>query len=156
VKTSRVSEIGRVLLAALLASSKAAFAQTIAVSGSPAILHITTAIAGSAPVAITNSSTTYTVVIPQGHVSPTFKVTAQLDAAMPAGTTLTATLAAPAAGGTSTGAVALDITPRDMVTGIPKKINSTQGITYTFSATPAAGVVPVSTRTMTLTVLAFP
>src|SRR5438477_6838413 len=135
--------------------SKAAFAQTIAVSGSPPSFHITTAVAGSAPTSITNATTTYTVVTPTAG-NNTYKVTAQLNAAMPAGTTLTATFAAPAGGGTSTGAINLDVTARDMVTGIPKKANSTQGITYTFSATSAAGVVPLSTRTLTLTVLQFP
>ena len=147
--------VGRAFVAVLLVTSKAAFAQTIAVSGSPALLHITSAVSGSDPTAVTNATTTYTVVTPTAG-NNTYKVTAQLDAAMPAGTTLTATFTAPAGGGTSTGAVALDVTARDMVTGIPKKQNSTQGITYTFSATAAAGVVPVTSRTVTLTILKFP
>jgi len=146
---------GRASIAVLLVLSKAAFAQTIAVSGSPALLRISTAVSGSAPTSVTNATTTYTVTTPFAG-NPTYKVTAQLNAEMPAGTTLTATFAAPAIGGTSTGAVALDMTARDMVTGIPKKANNTQGITYTFSATAAAGVVPFTSRTVTLTILVFP
>ena len=146
--------VGRAFVAVLLVTSKAAFAQTIVVVGAP-ILHITTAVAGSNPTPVSDALSTYTVVTPTAG-NNTYKVTAQLNAAMPAGTTLTMTLASPAGGGTSTGAVALDMTARDMVTGIPKKQNSTQGVTYQFSATAAAGVIPVTSRTVTLTILKFP
>ena len=142
--------IGRAFVAVLLCTSKAAFAQTIAVSGSPGPFHITTAISGSNPTTITNSTTTYTVVTP--NPPHTFKVTAQLNAAMPAGTALTGTFAPPA-GGTSSGAISLDATARDVVTGIPRKTNETMGITYQFSASPLAGVVPSSSRTVTLTII---
>jgi hypothetical protein len=155
VKRRAALGIGRAFVAVLLCTSKAAFAQTVAVSGSPGSFHVTTAIAGSEPTVISNSTTTYTIVTPTAG-NNTYKVTAQLNAAMPAGTTLTATFTAPAGGGSSTGAVALDVTARDMVTGIPKKLNSTQGITYQFAATASAGVIPVSTRTVTLTILQFP
>jgi hypothetical protein len=141
------------LAALLLVCSRAAFAQTIAVSGSPGILRISTAIAGSEPAAVTNSSTTYTVVTPAAN--RTYKITAQLNAAMPAGTTLTATFAAPNQA-TSMGAVVLDLVARDVVTAIRKNTNTTQMITYQFSATAAAGVVVSSTRTVTLTVVQVP
>ena len=75
---------------------------------------------------------------------------------MPAGTILTATLAAPS-GATSLGAVSLDTTPRDVVVNIAG-INpgTSQGITYGFSATVAAGVIASQTRTVTLTLANFP
>lgn len=140
--------------AALLSlGSRAAGAQTISASGNPALLRITNAVAGSQPISVSNNTTTYTVTTPVAN--KTYKVTAQLNAAMPVGATLTATLVAPP-GGTSVGPVALDLTARDMVTGIPKNTNSTQGITYQLSATVLAGVIPSSTRTVTLTIIRFP
>jgi hypothetical protein len=143
------------LLAALvLLPGTAAVAQTITVSGNPAALKITSAVTGSQPTTVSNSSSTYTVVTPN-PANRTYKITAQLTALMPAGVTLTATLAAPT-GGTSVGPVALDMTARDMVTGIPKTTNSTQSITYQLSATVLAGVVTSTSRVVTLTVLRFP
>lgn len=146
--------INPLLAALLLLGSRAAVAQTITVSGNPTALKITTAVTGSQPTSVSNSSTTYTVVTPT-PANRTYKITAQLTALMPAGVTLTATLAAPT-GATSVGPVALDMTARDMVTGIPKSTNSTQSITYQLSATVLAGVVTSTSRIVTLTVLRFP
>jgi hypothetical protein len=144
---------GWLIAALLLIGGRAAIAQTIAVSGNPGLLRINNAVAGSEPIAVTNSSTTYTVTTP--NPPRTYKVTAQLDAAMPADVTLTATFAAPT-GATSIGPVALDLTARDVVTGIPRNTNSTQGITFELSATVAAGVVTSSSRVVTLTIIRFP
>ena len=151
---SHSHKIASVLAALLLSGSRAVFAQTIAVSGNPAALKITAAIAGSQPTSISNSVTTYTVVTPN-PANRTYKITAQLNAPMPANVTLTVTLAAPA-GGTSVGPVDLDMTARDVVTGIPRQTNSTQGITYQLSATVLAGVVASTNRNVLLTVLKFP
>lgn len=142
------------LAAILFIASGEAVAQTVTVSGNPAALKITTAIAGSQPISVSNNSTTYTVVTPN-PAGRTYKITAQLDALMPTNVTLTATLAAPA-GGTSVGPVALDMTARDMVTGIPRSTNATQSITYQLSATVTAGVIASTSRKVTLTVLKFP
>jgi hypothetical protein len=130
-----------------------AHAQTIAVSGSPSLLRISTAVAGSEPIAVSNSSTTYTVTT--GQPNRLNNVSARLNAAMPVGLTLNATFAAPP-GATSLGPIALDATARDVVTGIPRRTNSTQGITYELVATVAAGVVPNSSRTITLTIVQAP
>jgi hypothetical protein len=138
----------------LLIVSRVVVAQTITVSGNPPALKITAAVAGSEPTSVSNNTTTYTVVTPN-PANRTYKITAQLNALMPANVTLTATLAAPT-GGTSVGPVALDLTARDMVTGIPKSTNATQSITYQLSATVLAGVVPSTNRIVTLTVLKFP
>ncbi len=139
----------------LLVSGGAVGAQTISVSGNPGLLRISAAVAGSQPTAVTNATTTYTVTTPGGGGNPTFLVTMRLNANTPAGVTLTATLAAPS-GATSAGAVALDVTARNVVTGIRKNSTSTQSITYTLSATAAAGVVAYSSRTVTLTVAQAP
>ena len=142
------------LATALLAiAGRAVGAQTVAVSGNPGLLRISAAVAGSQPIAVTNGSTTYTVTTPAPN--RTYKVTAQLNVALPPGVTLTATFAAPP-GATSNGPVALGVTALDAVTGIPRNTNSTQSITYQLSATVAAGVVTLSSRTVTLTIVRFP
>lgn len=128
-------------------------AQTIAVSGNPGLLRVSTAVAGSEPIAVSNSSTTYTVTT--GNPNRLYKVSAQLSAAMPLGLTLDATLDAPP-GATSLGPIALDMTARDVVTGIPRRTNATQGISYQLVATVAAGVVPVTSRIVTLTIVQAP
>lgn len=148
---SRRGWLGAVLL---FMGSRAAFAQTLAVSGSPAgLLRISSAVAGSQPISVSNATTTYTVVTPPAN--RLYNVTARLNAAMPTGVTLTATLAAPA-GATSLGPVALDATARNVVTGITRNTTATQGITYQLSATVLAGVVPNSSRTVTLTIVQAP
>lgn len=135
--------------------AKAAQAQATAlsVSGSPAQFTITTAVAGSQPAALTNSVTTYYV--KAKNAAGPQKITAQLDAPMPLGTTLTLQMVAPA-GATSMGAVSLDATARNIVINIAANNGTTQGITYVFTATVAAGVIPTLTRTVTLTESVYP
>ena len=71
---------------------------------------------------------------------------------MPSGTTLTANLAAPS-GATSAGAVALSTKAADLVTGISTLNASGLAITYSLSATTAAGVVASTVKTVTLTIV---
>jgi hypothetical protein len=130
-----------------------ASAQTLNVSGNPGLLRISTAIAGSEPIAVANSSTTYTAVT--GNPNRIHKITARLSAPMPVGVTLTATFAAPPSA-TSLGPVSLDAIDRDVVMDIPRRTTATQAITYTLSATVAAGVIPNSSRTVTLTLVQQP
>ena len=146
-KRTRIASLFAVLL--LIIGGPAA-AQTMAVSGNPGALHITTAVPGSQPTSVSNNTTTYTVTTP--NANKTYRITAQINANMPVGVTLTATFAAPA-GATSVGPVALDVTARNVVTGVPKSTNSTQSITYQLSGTAAAGVIASSTRMVTLTVI---
>lgn len=143
------------MIAAALAlhGTRVAGAQTLSVSGSPGLLRVSTAVAGSEPIAVTNASTTYTVTT--GNPNRLHKITARLSAPMPVGVTLTASLAAPA-GATSLGPVALDATARDVVLDIPRRTTATHAITYTLSATVAAGVIPNSSRTVTLTIVQQP
>lgn len=139
------------VLVALLCGAREAQAQFISVSGSPAPMAVTTAVAGAGLQPKVDASTTYTVF---ACCSGLHKVTAQINAPMPAGVTLQVTLTAPA-GGTSLGAVSLDTTPRDAVTNFGS-VFTTRGITYQLSATLAAGVVAVQSRTVTLTLTSAP
>jgi hypothetical protein len=139
-----------VAVAGLLAAAREARAQLL-VSGSPAKLTVSAAIAGSAPTAVTNASTTYSVTSSPspGH----FTITAGINTAMPAGVTLTVALAA--SKGTSLGAVTLGTVAKNVVTGITARMFG-QTITYNLSATPAAGVVATQSRTVTFTLISTP
>jgi len=137
----------------VLSAVSATGAQSLSVSGSPAALKITTASAGSPPNAAVNSATTYTVTVRNKNQPQ--KITAQLDAAMPTGTTLTIDLS-PVTKSTSVGPVDLATTPQDLVVDVVNTSSRTAGITYTFNASSGAGVVPSSFRTVTFTLLAFP
>jgi hypothetical protein len=138
--------------ALLVGGSGFAHAQTLGVSGSPAPMTISGAIAGSQPATLTNNGTTYSVsalpILPK-------KVTAQINTNMPAGVTLTVLLVAPA-GATSAGRVALDIVARDVVTNITNVLPQGRTIEYQLSATVSAGVISTSTRTVTLTLVNYP
>lgn len=121
----------------------------LSVSGNPGALTVSTATAGSAPNAVSDASTTYAITTNETGR----KITGAIDTAMPAGVTLTATLAAPT-GGTSAGAVTLTATAADLVTGIATLNESAKIITYGLSATSAAGVVPSASKVVTLTITA--
>jgi len=139
-----------VISALLLFGSRASRAQTLAVSGNPGLLRITTAVAGSPPTAVSNGATTYTVTTPGAN--KTYRITAQLNANVPAGVTLTVTLAAPPSG-TSLGAVTLTTVAQNVVTGIPKNTNATRSITYQFTGNVSAGVIASTSRIVTLTLV---
>lgn len=138
----------------LAAASRAVVCQTITVAGNPAALTVTNAIAGSQPTAVSAPAVNYTITTPN-PAGRTYKITAQLTSAMPAGVTLTATMTAPG-GATSAGAVTLSTTPSDMVTGIPRNTSFTGTITYQVSANVSAGVVSATSRSVTLTIVQFP
>lgn len=123
----------------------------LSVSGSPAQLTVSTAVAGSAPVAVTNATTTYSVSSnpPSGH----YAITAHLNSAMPPGVTLEVALGANR--GTSAGTVALSTTAQNVVTAITRRMFG-QPITYTLTATAAAGVVPLQSRVVTFTIISTP
>lgn len=151
--SSRPSRLLLVVALLPLAGIRAIGAQTIAVSGNPGLLRVSTAVPGSEPVAVSNSSTNYTVTT-QNPNRP-HKVVAQLNAAMPTGLTLSAEFDPPP-GAVSLGPIGLDMTARDVVTGIPRNTNSTQLITWTLTASVLAGVVPPTSRIVTLTIVRGP
>ena len=131
----------------------AAQAQTLSVSGSPGTMVINTAIAGQPPTSDNDATTTYTVKA-QNKNRP-LKVTGRLNSTMPPGVTLTVNMQAPT-GATSIGTVTLDATARDLVGNITNTTAQTLSISYTLSATAAAGVVTPQSRTVTLTLTAWP
>ena len=117
----------------------------IAFSGSPSLV-INTATAGAAPTDAT-AAATWAVTTNQTGA----KITASIGSAMPGGVTLSANLAAPT-GATSAGAQSLGTTAVDLVTGITKIAQGALAVTYTLSATAAAGVVSSTSRTVTYTI----
>ena len=83
------------------------------------------------------------------------RVTASLDVNMPANTTVTVKVTAPS-GGTSLGNVLLDTTPRDVVIAATPVFFTNVTIFYTFTGTVLAGVLPITNRTVTFTLLVYP
>jgi hypothetical protein len=118
----------------------------LGVTGAP-VLHITTSVAGNTPVSVTSSGSTLALTTNQTNA----KITATLSAPMPAGVTLSASLAAPA-GAASAGIKALGTTAVDLVTTITHVNASALTLIYQLDATPAAGVVASSTRVVTYTI----
>ena len=149
-----------VALALLTLAATAASAQTatqtvtfavnainqIAFVGAPS-LTITTAVAGSAPTSVTDASASWAVTTNQTGA----KITASIPLAMPAGLTLSSSLAAPAAAA-SLGFAPLTTVAVDLVTGITKLGQGALAVTYKLDATAAAGVVTSSTRVVTYTI----
>jgi hypothetical protein len=117
----------------------------ISFAGSPSLV-INTATAGSNPASVT-AAATWAVTTNQTGA----KITASINSAMPAGVTLSANLAAPAAAA-SAGSQSLSTTSVDLVTGITKLAQGALSVTYSLSATAAAGVVSSTTRTVTYTI----
>jgi len=118
----------------------------IAFAGAPS-LTITTAVAGSAPTSATDATASWAVTTNQTNA----KITASILTVMPAGLTLSSSLAAPA-GATSAGFQALGVVAVDLVTAITKLAQGSLGVTYKLDATAAAGVVASSTRVVTYTI----
>ena len=117
----------------------------IAFAGTPSLV-VNTATAGSNPTSASDASSSWAVTTNQSGA----KVTASINTNMPAGLTLSVVLVAPA-GSTSIGSP-LSTTAADLVTGITKLAQGALGVTYTLDATPAAGVVSSTTRTVTYTI----
>jgi len=122
----------------------------LAVSGDPGTLNVSTATAGSEPDADSDNTTTYAITTNCGTDAK--KITAVLDTAMPANTTLKITLAAPE-GATSEGAITLTASAQDVVTAIDAVASSGHEISYELDATVAAGVVASANKTVTLTIV---
>lgn len=121
----------------------------VAFTGTPSLV-INAATAGSAPTSAT-ASATYAITTNETNR----KITAQVNSALPSGLSLAVTLAAPS-GGTSEGAVTLSTVAQDVVTGVGTVNASGLDVTYTLSATTAAGVVPSTQRTVTYTITTGP
>ncbi len=131
----------------LLAASHSAAAQLANVGP----LAVTTAVAGSQPAPVIGNSS-YSGTVP---FAGQMKVVCSLNANMPTGTTLAVRLTAPS-GGTSLGDVILDISNRDLVIAAVPVFFTAVTIRYTFTPTVAAGVLPLTTRTATYTLVTYP
>ena len=118
----------------------------ISVSGDPGNLVVNTATAGSEPTADTDATTTWAVTTNESSK----KMTGSINTAMPANVTLEVNLTAPT-GGSSQGDVTLSDSDADLVTAISTVAESGLTITYTLSATIAAGTVAQAQKTVTLT-----
>jgi hypothetical protein len=83
------------------------------------------------------------------------KVVGSLNANMPGNTTLAVRLTAPS-GGTSLGDINLDVVARNIVIAATPVFFTNVTIRYTFTPTVAAGVIPLTSRTATFTLLTYP
>lgn len=145
--------VGGLLCSAVGFASVPALA-VLTVSGSPAAMKITTATAGFPPNSAIDATTTYSVHAKNGATP--IKIMASLSSIMPPGMTLTINLVAPSLPATSNGTVTLSTTPLQLVGDITNTTLETNAITYTLSATVAAGVVTSQSRIVTLTLASWP
>jgi hypothetical protein len=123
----------------------------IAVSGNPGAMTINTGTAGTnALTSVTDASTNYSIT---QNFASTVKVTANLDAAMPAGYTLQMGLASTK--GTSAGLVDISATTPgaavNVVSNIALGADASQAITYSFGANASAGTLASTNKVVTLT-----
>jgi hypothetical protein len=136
-------------LAAMIARPLAA--QTITVSGDPAVLAIHSAIAGAEPDPVSEATTTYAVTTTAANQ----RIVARLDAPLPYGVTLTVRLAAPP-GATSRGPVRLSMADQELVTVATPGSHAGLAVAYTLTATVGAGPTPSLSRAVTLSVVTGP
>ncbi len=121
----------------------------LSVSSGTVSLTVNSATAGQAPNVATDTATSYAITTNETDR----KITGALNSDMPAGVTLSVTLASPT-GATSTGKQVLSSSPTDLVTGISTLNEAGKGISYELAATSAAGVVASAAKTVTLTITA--
>lgn len=134
------------------AQAQGANAGKITVGAAPGLLRVSVAVAGFQPNPVTQTST---INVRAGKANRPQQVMAQLNAAMPAGLTLTLDMTPPT-GATDLGTVTLDATGRALVGNIQNTTFETETLTYTFTATVAAGVVAAQSRTVTFTIISWP
>ena len=124
--------------------------QKLTVSGNPAPLIINAGTAGTEGLtSVSDATTSYS----ETHNSTApLKITAGIDVVLGTGYTLQIALASTK--GTSSGTVDISnaTTAVTVVTAIAKGSDNGKVITYTFSATAAAGVLLSTTKTVTLTI----
>ena len=152
-------------VAAVLLVSREALAQTatqvvriqvnainqIGVSGDPAPLVITTAVAGQAPTSVVATGTSYSITTNESNK----KITAALDQPLPAGVALAVALVAPP-GAQSAGEVMLATSSADVVTGVSALSSTGLAITYRLSADATVRMPVPAARTITFTIVSGP
>ena len=143
---------GLVCVLAVAAEAQGANVGRITVGASPALFRVNIAVAGFEPLPVVRTST---VSVRASKANKPQQVMVSLDAPLPAGLTMTLDMTTPT-GATSPGTVTLDATARALMTDISNTAVETETLTYTFSATVAAGVVAAEFRTVTFTITAWP
>ena len=124
------------------------YADSLSFSGAPAPLVINQATAGGNPISVSNSSTSYNIV----NLKNGAKLVGSINANMPPHTTLTIAITAPSQA-TRPGPIALSTTAQTLTMNIPPCSYNALPITYTFSATIAAGVISTTQRIVTITLI---
>ena len=140
--------------ALLLVTSRAVAAQSFTPAATTlGTMKIITAVAGSNPTSVQQTSTKYTLVTKKNKGIT--RVTAQLSAPLPAGVTLTVTLPAPATPANTIvgGTVSLTTAPQNVLTNLPDATTTFTAttITYVLSATPAAAPFTLNNLVVTFT-----
>ncbi len=124
-------------------------AAVVTLSGNPSPLVIARATAGQEPAKVIDTSTTCSIRVSNQR---TVSLIASLTSPMNAYTTLKINLSTPCRG-SSNPSVILDCTPKMLIEGITEGFYENLIITYEYSATVAAGVIPLGCKTIILTVL---
>jgi len=141
--------LGVAIMLLLIGRYGPAFADNISVSGNPSALIVNSTTAGSDLIAAMDATTTYRIETTTGNK----KITGAINSAMPANTSLKVTLTAPT-GAFSMLDITLTVTAKDLVIGIDNGTKeSGLSISYEFSATVEAGVVSMSSKTVTFTIV---
>lgn len=122
---------------------------TVILSGNPQPLIINKATAGQGLSSALDTSTSCSIKIPSQKMAT---LTASLDSPMNAHTALKMKIASPYRGA-NTHSISLECTPKILATGIKEGFYENLLITYEYSATVAAGIVPLSCKTIILTIL---
>lgn len=124
------------------------YASSIKVEGIPSPLIVSTATAGEEPDGVTDSSSSYSLKITRRQNTT---LVASLDSPMPPYTSLKMTLEAPS--GSHSYPVTLSTTPQILIENIPEGTHPKKTITYQYSAKVTAGILPLQTKTIFLTLL---
>jgi hypothetical protein len=133
----------------VLARQTAGAQDQVQFMAAPGSLIVNAAVAGSAPTTVSTATAKYRVKVANGS---TKQIKASINSAMPAGVTMTIALVAPP-GAISAGTITLTTSPQTVVTNITNKaFSASLMVTYTLSATSAAGVVASTNKTVTLAV----
>lgn len=120
---------------------------SLSISGNPHPLIINTASAGKEPNSSIDCTTTYSIRVFKGK---SVSISAAIDSPLPDHTSLNINLAVPPRAKSIPSK--LKTTPQIIATGIQSGTYENLSIIYTFSATVEAGVVPLESKKLILTV----
>lgn len=133
----------------LLAIPLTGRASSLTLSGNPSPFIISKATAGKEPDPISDVSTTYSIQVRPFH---TVAILAALDSPMPTYTSLKISLQAPSKA-QSFPSTSLDTNAKPLVINISEGIYNNLQISYEYTTTVKAGVLPLSAKTILFTVL---